>query len=124
MEAIETRVDVAPLVRALEHHGWELVYFDLDLHAQKARVEIKGQDGLHITLDAAPGRRASITCELIKFQNGGKGYGKWQTELLGRSFYPDGPRAALKGLAHYLADNSTRELPRSQAKDLFRPYMG
>ena len=110
-----TAVAIPAQVRALQHTldrgGWTILAVEIDLVRSTARVEVKRDDGLHVTLDARNGS-ATLTRELVSLRRaeGPVGSGRWRperlhTEFIGRQRF-EGPRAALRGLCNYLADNA------------------
>ena len=111
-----TAATIPANIRALQHTlargGWAIMAVEIDLTASTARVEIKRDDGLYVTLDARNGH-ASITRERVSLRrvDSPVGSGRWRperlhTEFIGRQRF-EGPRAALRGLCNYLADNAT-----------------
>lgn len=108
----------APLLtvasRALERLGWELCFVDLDLVAERGRVQVKRFDGVLVTLDADKRLgRASLTRERVvtrrdTFRPDARGpsvpVDRCTTEFIGRTKY-DGVRSAARALADYIGDN-------------------
>ena len=92
---------------ALERLGWTMERADLDLEAGRALVTLKRRDGLVVSLDASH-KRASLTREMMTFcESPTPGQGRWRCELIGRDkWQTDGARAAMRALAHYIADNA------------------
>lgn len=98
---------------ALEQLGWTVERADLDLEAGRALVTLKRRDGLIVSLDASH-KRASLTRESMTFcEAPTPGQGRWRCELIGRDkWQTDGARAAMRALAHYIADNAMSATPR------------
>lgn len=122
------------LVHRLEQAGWQLLTFEINLHAATARVELKRFDGRFVTLDARNGK-ASITREQADTKHvtigagwcvsnrGGMPTARTRMLLLGRQRY-EGARSAFRALANYIADNAIRgELTRHEAKRLLAPML-
>lgn len=127
------------LERSLWEGGWELTMCDINIDSGRTRIILLRRDrSLMVTFDAPPKGRASITREyptnrVEKRGAGGcahKGGGPaayvseyTQWNFLGRTWY-EGARSGLRGLSHYLADNSGGRLTSGDAKKLLRPFMG
>ena len=107
---------------ALRPTGFEIVVAEADLDAGTCRVEAKSHRGdtagMMLTLHAdrtANGTRASITRERVSMERvqvgagGGRGRAysieRPVTQFIGRQRY-EGVRNAMRGLAHYIGDNS------------------
>ena len=106
--------NIRALQLTLDRGGWTILAVEIDLIRSTARVEVKRDDGLHVTLDARNGS-ATLTRELVSLRRaeGPVGSGRWRperlhTEFIGRQRF-EGPRAALRGLCNYLADNASGE---------------
>lgn len=126
------RSSATVLVATLERAGWQLLSFEVDVDRATARVEILGSNGRLVTLDACNGR-ATLTREVVSFRTetcgagGARGRGfraeRLRAEFIGRSQYP-GLRSAMRGLAHYLADNApVAALPRETARKILAPTL-
>lgn len=116
------------LVVALERLGWSLLSAELSLVADTARIELRRNDGLTVTLDVRNGR-GSLTREMVERETvcvGRRGdrcrVERIKTRFLGRSHCGAGPRSALRMLADYVGDNSTGN--RLEAREAFRLLLG
>lgn len=122
----ETRLSAVSY--ALATLGWEVQAAELDLVAGRALLELRRADGLLVTLAADGHGRASVTREKTALRRGtcgaggarGSGYvvERIATEFLGRTRY-EGLRAALRGLAHYVADNSAVPVRLADSRRIF-----
>jgi hypothetical protein len=105
------------LQHGLERLGWDLVAADINVPAGTARIELR-RGALAVTFDARNGH-ASTTREIIEVVHvptGRRGdrfiADRLHTRFIGRTAH-EGPRAGLRFLAHYIADNASRPaLPR------------
>ena len=117
------------LACGLERHGWSVRNVDIDLVAGRAVVELHRFDGRWVYLDARTDgstcverwqRRATVTR-----YRGGPQCDSFEDQFLGRS-RAEGPRAGLRTLCNYLADNPMPGFPAltaSDARNLFRPVL-
>ncbi len=120
------------LARGLQRCGWEIREADFDLIAGRATLRIHRFDGRWLHLSADPWGRVSIERwhreEIVTRTYNGSGVqtDTHRDQFLGRTRYQDGPRAALRGLCTYLADNPAPGFPAlaaADARNLFRPLM-
>lgn len=122
----ETRMSAVSY--ALATLGWDVQAIDIDLVAGRAKIELRRADGLLVTLAADGHGRASVTRELTVLRRGTCGAGgargrgfiveRVATEFLGRTRY-EGLRAALRGLAHYVALNSAVPVRLADSRRIF-----
>jgi hypothetical protein len=115
------------MVEALEKIGWELLSVEIDVTAEKARIELKNGD-LRVMFDASHGR-SSITSERWERPQCRTGRKSDSTIVsrvapmfLGRQRCI-GFRAGLRVLSHYVADNSAVSIGHTEVRDIFRPLL-
>lgn len=115
----------------LERGGWDIRVFDMDLREDResVRIVIASTDGRLVTLDARNGR-ASITREQTtrRTERTGRRGDAFRAdrighEFLGRDRY-EGPRQALRHLAHYLVDNAPIQIAAADVRRALAATMG
>lgn len=113
------------LVATLERLGWSLLTAEVNLVASSARVVLRRNNGLVVTLAANNGR-TSITRERVRavVETRGRRGDRYmakvlRTELVGRTRHPDGIRSAMRSLCNYIEDNATTDVPRFTARRAF-----
>lgn len=113
--AVQVRGELAPAgdrLRELEitlaRAGWEIRTIDLDLVAGRAVLEIHRADGRWLYLAADSLGRASVERwhreAVVTRYRGGPQCDSHRDQFLGRTRF-EGPRAALRHLSRYVADN-------------------
>lgn len=105
---------VAPIIphaacALLASAGWEIVAVEIDLHAGRASMEIRRADGRWIYLAADRHGHASVerwqrSREWSRTSRRAASFERVDDTFLGRDRC-EGPRQALRVVAHYLADN-------------------
>lgn len=133
MEAlVPARPGLVALARELQRCGWEIREADLDLVAGRATLRLHRFDGRWLRLSGTDSGTAAIERwhreDVIERTYNGSGVqiGAHRDQFLGRTRYQGGPRAALRGLCTYLAENPAPGFPSlaaSEARNLFRPLM-
>lgn len=126
-------IPLARLAAVLRLAGWEVRNLDLDLVAGRATVELHRDDGRWVLLSADALGRASIERNQRTVSLGRHSSARGRIPLspqvadtfLGRQRF-EGPRAALRSLCAYVADNPApgkRMLSASEVRAAFAPLM-
>lgn len=133
MEAlVPARPGLVALARGLQRCGWEIREADIDLIAGRVTLRLHRFDGRWLRLSATDSGTATIERwhrdDVVERAYNGSGVqiDAHRDQFLGRTRYQDGPRAALRGLCTYLAENPAPGLPSlvvADVKNLFRPLM-
>lgn len=102
------RDDLRALAVVLARGGWEIRDLDLDLVAGRAMIELHRADGRWLYLSADSLGRASVErwhrAAVVTRYRGGPECDGHRDQFLGRTRF-EGPRAALRHLSRYVADN-------------------
>lgn len=104
---------------ALDRVGYQLLAVEIDVDADRARVEVRRHDGYTLTLDVRRGV-ATITREMQRRETvtvGRRGdrflANRLSMQFLGRTRVTGDVRAALQAFAETIADNSTPAILKS-----------
>jgi hypothetical protein len=126
---VPSKAEITVLAATLALTGWEVRTVDLDLVAGRAVVEIHRYDGRWLWLNADGFGRASVERwhrrAIVTRYRGGPQCDSSEDDFLGRTRC-EGPRAALRHLCGYIADNPApgfRSLPASDIRDALRPLL-
>ncbi len=117
----------ANLAASLGRIGWTLASVEIDVPAEKARIELRRGD-LCVTFDARGGKasitRETLAHETVKVGRRGDSFRaeRVRFEFLGRTSGL-GLRSGLRALSHYVADNAPLPIAHEQARNLFRPLL-
>jgi hypothetical protein len=112
------------LKRLMAKAGWEITSLEIDVPAEKCRMELKRGNRV-VTFDSTFGRGSTLTREVVESREvavGRKGdrfrAHRLNTVFLGRDKIPGGLRSGLRHLSRYLADNGSGD--RLVAKEALR----
>lgn len=115
------------LASALSAHGWEVMAVEINAVTERAYVQVRRHDGLHVTLAAEASRghlvreRHSHTQVTVGRRGDRFIADRVTVELVGRDRV-GGWRSGLRALSSYIADN-TPALPAAEVRRLFAPMM-
>lgn len=116
----------------LESAGWSLRCFELNLHAERVKIEVVrlDQNGKRVvtflgTAEKSVIERFSEGRELVPIGRKGDRFitDQLRVDFLGRHTIPSGFRSGLRCLCTYLAENSGGRLLPADARNLLRPFL-
>jgi hypothetical protein len=119
---------IRALTCGLESAGWKIRCFEMDMSAERAKIELARTDGRIVTFLARNGsaliERFAESREMVSVGRKGDRFitDRLRVDFLGRQSFTSA-RPGLRALCSYIADNSTRTLAAGEVRALLAPLM-